>query len=433
MIESIQGALDNLRDIASVRDVRALADSGHGSPARLRTNVHFHLPPNFSAFHTVGQAVQLADEQEVRVLGTSNYYDFSVYGPFAAEARRRGVFPLFGTELIARLADLAAAGVKINDPDNPGKMYLCGKGITRLAPMSPRATDLMNQIRRNDSTRMAEMTARLAAVFAERGLRLGLTAEGIKERVVRRSGCSADVVYLQERHLSQAFQEALFEKVPPAERVDSLSRILKVPYQGAPDDSLKVQGEIRSHLMKTGQLAFVPEKFLDFQACRELILELGGIPCYPTLLTDGVRPVCAWEEPVDALLGRLRGLDIHCAELIPIRNPPGVLRRCVLAMREAGLAVSAGTEHNTLDLIGMEPTCLRRQPVPGEVQEIFWEGACVIAAHQFLTLHGEFGYVDANGRPNPAYRTADERIRAMARLGAAVVHAYRTSAAKQGA
>ena len=29
-------------------------------------------------------------------------------------------------------ADLRDAGIKVNDPGNPGKTYLCGKGITRF-------------------------------------------------------------------------------------------------------------------------------------------------------------------------------------------------------------------------------------------------------------------------------------------------------------
>jgi hypothetical protein len=45
------------------------------------------LPPNFSAFGTVEQAVSLAADQEIGVLGISNYYDFDVYGQFVEQAR----------------------------------------------------------------------------------------------------------------------------------------------------------------------------------------------------------------------------------------------------------------------------------------------------------------------------------------------------------
>ena len=50
-------------------------------------------------------------------------------------------------------ADLRDAGVKVNDPGNPGKTYICGKGITRFDAMTPEATAAARaSIRRNDST-----------------------------------------------------------------------------------------------------------------------------------------------------------------------------------------------------------------------------------------------------------------------------------------
>jgi hypothetical protein len=52
------------------------------SKEMLKNNAHIHLPPNFSAFETVEQAVDLAAAQGVRVLGVSNYYDYAVYDDF---------------------------------------------------------------------------------------------------------------------------------------------------------------------------------------------------------------------------------------------------------------------------------------------------------------------------------------------------------------
>ncbi len=132
------------------------------APRRRRAvNAHIHLPPNFSAFDSVDQAVTLAAEQQIGVLGVSNYYDFDVYGEFVELARGRGIFPLFGLEIISMQADLRDAGVKVNDPGNPGKTYLCGKGITRFDAMSPEATRLLGVIRKNDSARMAAMIERM--------------------------------------------------------------------------------------------------------------------------------------------------------------------------------------------------------------------------------------------------------------------------------
>jgi hypothetical protein len=97
-------------------------------------------------------------------------------------------------------------------------------------------------------------------------------------------------------------------------------------------------------------------------------------------------------------------------------------------MRAAGLAVTAGTEHNTLDLIPIEPTCKSGVPIPDDLKQIFWEGACVAAAHQFLTLHGQRGFVDAAGNPNSAYKSVEDRIAAFARLGAAVIRKFQETA-----
>ncbi|MGA2232352.1 MAG: hypothetical protein ABSH22_15760, partial [Tepidisphaeraceae bacterium] len=156
-------ALVEMRGLATVAEIRSLA-AKEARPA-LKVNAHLHLPPNFSAFGNVAQMVDLAAAQGVAVVGASNYYDYEVYGEFAQLARRKSIFPLFGLEIICLVDELQKQGVKINDPANPGKFYLCGKGITRFVEMSPDATRILGDIRRNDSTRMAQVVARLAAVF----------------------------------------------------------------------------------------------------------------------------------------------------------------------------------------------------------------------------------------------------------------------------
>ena len=67
--------------LISIKRARLEAAAAN-SPAigRLKVNSHLHLPPNFSAFQTVRQAVELAAEQQIGVLGVSNYYDYDVYG-----------------------------------------------------------------------------------------------------------------------------------------------------------------------------------------------------------------------------------------------------------------------------------------------------------------------------------------------------------------
>ena len=360
------------------------------------------------------------------MLGASNYYDYDVYGDFARGARQAGIFPLFGLEIICLVDDLVKRGVKINDPGNPGKFYVCGKGITRFAPFNAEAERLIGIIRRNDSTRMREVISRLGEVLAQRGLPIQLSEADVIDMVARRHGCPRERIYLQERHVCQAFQEAIFARVPAAERIEKLTRAfgLTTAPKFGPEDAVKIQNEIRAQLMKAGKPAYVDETFVNFEQAYRLILELGGIPVYPTL-ADGASPVCAFEEPVENLIANIQSRGLVGAEFIPIRNTPEVLSRYVKAIRSAGLIVTAGTEHNTLDLLPIDPTCVKAIPVPEDVSEIFWEGACVVAAHQFLTLHGECGFVDAKGRPNPKYPDAETRIAAFKSLGAAVIQRYK--------
>jgi hypothetical protein len=419
----VSAALDALRLLGTPAEIRALADRGYGPSLPPSVNTHIHLPPNFSAFDTVEQAMSLAAEQRIGVLGISNYYDFNVYGEFVDRAQTLGIFPLFGLEIISMQALLRDAGIRVNDPGNPGKTYLCGKGITRFDTMSPEAQRLTEVIRRSDSGRMAAMVERMQSVLSSRGLDCEVDERAVVDMIARRHGAARETVYLQERHLSQAFQEALFERVPVAERMGRLPELLGAATKLTdPRDHIGLQNELRSHLMKAGKPAFVEESFLSFAEARQLVLELGGIPSYP-VLADGASPMCELESDPDQLIDELRERDIHAVEWIPVRNKQSVVADYVMKMRAAGLAVTAGTEHNTLDLIPFDPAC-KDGELPPSIREVFWEGACIVAAHQFLSLHGECGYVDADGRPNPAYSSAEKRIRSMAKIGAAVIQRY---------
>jgi hypothetical protein len=431
MVEDISIVLQKLRDLGTPGELLKAAESTDLPASVRKANTHVHLPPNFSAFLSVDQAIALARQQDIRVLGVSNYYDFSVYADFAARARRQGIYPLFGLEIIALLEDLQRASILINDPGNPGRMYLCGKGIVQFAPMNRAATGILGWIRQNDAERMRRMVELLEQVFSRHGIHTALDERRILDRIVQRFKVDGRAVFLQERHIAEAFEEAFVRLVPPDERREKLSAILGTPSRAAPDDHPKMQHEIRSFLMKVGKPAFVPERFVDFSQAYRLVLELGGIPCFPTL-ADGASPVCAYEDPPEKLADALRRNRVYCAEFIPIRNKPEVLERYVRTLRDDGIVVTAGTEHNTTDLLPLEPECAGRRAVPDGIKEIFWEGACVVVAHQFLSLHRMCGYVDKDGSLNPGFPDLESRISSLAKLGAAVLARYHEVPADKG-
>lgn len=354
-------------------------------------NSHVHLPPNFSAFSSVDQAVTLASEQGLAVLGVSNYYDYTVYGPFSEMAVKQGIFPLYGTELIGMMPELRDKGERLNDPGNPGKIYICGKGITGLQKPSEKAEHWLDTIRSNDKQRMAKMIELVSGVFQSHGLDVTLTFDQIVSDIATRYGCPAATVWLQERHIAEAFEKALNANISEAELPAVLEKLLGKPSKAASaNDAATIQGELRSALMKAGKPAFVEEQFIELEGAMELIYGLQGIPCYP-VLADGADPMCEFEQDPVQLAERIKALGFLAAELIPIRNSPQVLREFTQAFHDAGLIVTAGTEHNTPDLIPMMPTCKDGSEIAPDLQAIYWQGACCIAAHQYLKLNGEPG------------------------------------------
>jgi len=407
---------DFLKELGTVDVVSAEAANAR-LPESLTYNSHIHLPPNFSAFETVEQAVELSAEQGVQVLGCGNYYDYSVYRKFTETARGRGVFPLFGTEIIALETDLQEKDIRINDPGNPGRHYICGKGISRFEELSSKADELLSGIRTNDTLRMQEMAMKMSGVFSEHSIDTGLDDQAIIARVVKRHGCSADTVTLQERHLAQAFQEVFFEKVPEDQREQKLTNLFGASPQSSSSDSVGIQNEIRSNLMKAGKICFVPETFVNLAQAKELIVELGGIPCYP-VLADGSKNRCEYETPLEEFIETLKTNNYTMVELITIRNSAEVLAEYVSAIRQAGIAVVAGTEHNTLDLLPMKPACVCGEAVSPEIDAIFREGICVLVAHAFLKAHGKDGFVDNQESG------ANERIERFSRIGAVVLKKY---------
>jgi len=421
----LQKAFQPLAELADTSELGGMAKKGIATESRLLNNSHVHLPPNFSAFESVEQVVEIAKGENIGVLGVTNYYDYDVYGDFAEKAAKVKIFPIFGLEIISLVEERIKSGTLVNDPNNPGRFYFCAKGAVGVADPTPRAQELLDTIRKNDTERMAEMTRKVGEVCKQNGIDVSLNEDDVIDMICKRHGVEAETVTIQERHIAQAYQEALFHAVPGGERLATLEKLFGTASKATdPEDAVTIQGDLRSHLMKSGKPAFVKEAFLQFEEAHELILELKGVPCYPTL-ADGTSPICGYEDPAEDLIADLRSRNIHMAEFIPIRNTPEVLRDYVIAMREAGMAVVGGTEHNTLSLIPIDPKCLKGAEVPEDVKDIFWEGMCVCAAHQHMVLNGETGFVDSNGKPNADYTSDDERIKAFAAMGAALIRKYR--------
>ncbi len=106
--------------------------------------------------------------------------------------------------------------------------------------------------------------------------------------------------------------------------------------------------------------------------------------------------------------------NIYAIELIPGRNRYEILKEFVKYFHEHGFVVTFGTEHNTPRLDPMKVSCSGEVPLDKELININYEGAAVIAAHQYLISIGEEGY--SNGT-----KAKTEEKEEFAELGKAVI------------
>jgi hypothetical protein len=374
------------------------------------SNTHIHTPHSFSAFESVHQAVDQAVRENVRVLGISDFNTVDGFDEFSAACSAAGVYPLFNIEFIALSEQDKQAGLRWNDPANPGNIYFCGKSLAYPISLPEHSRRILDDLGRASQARMRSMIERLNEVAQAAGVAVKLDYEQVKSRYARNT--------VRERHLARALADAVAEGYAETETRIAALRTLTgdVEYNPPVDDSVKLQNELRSRLLKAGKPAFVeedPSAFLDLTAIREIILDAGGIPCYPVLADDS-SPLNEHERDPEKLAEALLGLDIHAVEFIPARNTLPHLERYVTVLRDAGMCVTFGTEHNTPAPAPLIPRARGGQEFTPLLTEAAWEGACLLAAHQELSRQGKEGYVDRQGR----LLARGERRREMAELGA---------------
>ncbi len=98
----------------------------------ININAHLHTPYSFSAFRDIDEALDRAVAENVSVVGINDFYTAKGYEAWADGCRKRKLYPLFGIEFISLNEADQKAGLRVNDPANPGRTYLSGKGVASL-------------------------------------------------------------------------------------------------------------------------------------------------------------------------------------------------------------------------------------------------------------------------------------------------------------
>ena len=379
------------------------------------TNLHIHLPPNFGSIASVEKAIRRASEEKIAVLGSSNYYDHTIYKTFAKQAVEAGIAPVFGIEVLTMDEDLQAAGTLVNDPKNPGKFYICGKGLTRFDLINDEVLPIWARIREGDKDRIEKTLKKMNDLDLLQQQEIQLSYQEIAQKITEEKQVAIETVFLQERHLAQALQQVIFEKIALAEREGFLRRLYQIEGTVETDDVVKVQNELRTYLLKQGKVAYTEECYINPEEAAKLIIGLGGYVSYPILI-DGAPSISPFEGPPEALIEHLSERKIGATEFIPTRNELETLTMYVKRLRKQGFVVGAGTEHNDAVWIPLLPACKHRVSLTDDLVKIFWEGSCVAVAHQYLRAKGKEGF-----RFLSAAADRHALIEDMAGLGARVI------------
>ena len=349
------------------------------------TNCHIHTSESFSVFRSPSEAVWQAAREAIAVLGINDHYTVAGHEEFRVACKVAGISAGFSMEAVAVDREAADAGLKLNDPDNPGRIYLCGKGITRYPNQSSPEMQDLSRMRAALERRNREITAKVAQLFHERLSADGPTWENVVTLTPRGNATERHVAFAALLLLRQLELE---QRKPLAELMTALCGV--TPHADGDDATLQIF--LRAKLMKAGAPAFVredPDAFVSVAELRSIFLSFRSIPTYPIL----GNPVLAGEENIEALLDKLESMGFYAVEVIPTRNTRERLAEIVSAARRRWWPVFNGTEHNTpesrplLDPFALDP----------EFEPWFVQSAALMLGHQRNVASGEMGFVDSNG------------------------------------
>lgn len=353
---------------------------------RRGTNLHVHTNESFSVFRSPSEAVWQAVQEGVAVIGINDHYTVAGHDEFRRACEIARLPATFSIEAVAMDRSALARGELVNDPANPGRTYLCGKGVTGVLAESARPMRVLAGLRAALERRNREMTDKVRVLFRER-----LGDDGPSW---------ADVVALTprgnatERHVSKAVLLRLGALAGSGR--GTLGELVGRCCGSAPpsEDSAAMENFIRAKLLKAGAPCYAEEAaeaFLSLEEMRDLFLALGSIPTYPVLLD----PVTDAERDVEALLRRLEKLRFFALEVIPHRNTRARLAALMAAAKARWWPVFNGTEHNTPDRLPMLATL----SLDAEFLPWFESSAAVLLGHQHESRRGRMGFVRGDGTP----------------------------------
>ncbi len=381
------GEKKRMSRLGALRELKRLEKGGVISPPGKcgGVNTHIHTSESFSIFKSPAEAAWIGYRAGLEVFGINDHYTIGGHKEFGEACRILGLKATFSIEAMAMSEEAKDRDERYNDPKNPGRIYLCGKGVVGdLEPGSP-SERLLTTMRDALRKRCEEMTEKAGSILREIDSSLSLSFEDVLRFTPRGN--------VTERHVAQAIAELINRNFPIGnDRKEFLRKLLG----SFKDKDIFIEGRfqdlVRNGLLKAGGPAYVeepPEAFPSLDKLVNLFRDYGAIPTYPVL----GNPVTEKESDLDPLLDELEEFGIFAVEVIPMRNTRERLQQILDVAERHGFPVFNGTEHNTKS----------PQPILDDFskdscfQPIFRQGAYLILGHQFLSKYAKRGYMYHEG------------------------------------
>jgi hypothetical protein len=349
-------------------------------------NLHVHTNESYSFFENPTEAVWYAYVEDIEYFGINDHYTIAGHDEFRGACRIASLKSTYSIEAIALDEQSQSFGTRYNDPDNYGRCYLVGKGVTR--PLDPGSTGskTLATMQRSIRERNRRIVHKLNRYAAEKGVSTGLTYE------------EADALTphgnTTERHVVQAFYERIATAFADlGQRAEVLEKLLEDSIdENLLNDPVVLQTALRAKLVKAGGCCFVPEDpeaFTSIENLVDLYLEYGAIPIYPLM----GNPITEEEADLERLFRKMEQFRLHALEIIDYRTEIERAAEIINAADLYGYPVFVGTEHNTkkeTSLVGP----VAQYP---DFYDYLKRSAHFVIGHQRLMELCDFGFVLPDG------------------------------------
>lgn len=357
-------------------------------------NGHLHTPYSFSAFASAEQAIDLAAKENIKVAGINDFNTVNGYADWAKACLAHGIAPLFNIEMIGLNTEDQAQNLRVNDPSNPGRTYISGKGLS-TNPLPDDVKNWLNNAVDKSNGQCEKMTQLLNNHLKANKAPFVLNFNEIYEQLT--------LGQVRERHIARALRLKVEETFPSEQEQMHFYKQITGKEISVYDPAI-VENTLRGALLKAGGPAFIaedPNAFADVDTIRNLILKAKGIPTYP-FLGDALNGKCTdFEEELEITMKKLNERGFYSVEFITTRNSLSYLEETVPKLWNNGFLVTFGTEHNTP---AMEPLVPKAKGGVALSENLLWinfQSVSIILAHQYLTAKTGYGWLDpTSGIPN---------------------------------